>query len=559
MIVSPIFDGSVMPLSTPLRRIAGMLLVAVPAVSMTAESELEGVNRIRAAAGLPVLQPEKRLGHAAELHAAYLDRHREAGATGQGLSAHAQQPGLEGFSGESPGSRALAADYPQRNVLENVSMGYDSTAEALDGLMSAIYHRLTFLDLAADEIGIAVGQRSRVFMLGRSDVRALCDDPPETALVEQPIDCLGEVMTRNAYDAMCGNLPATAHFEAPHPVACPGGQRLNAGFMQRLCSQPPAGARLSGGGRYYEPCANGTRIRKAWFDAFCQAPPARAIYRSTGQYYEICDDRHRVDASWLESRCAALSADERYTDSGRFQRPCAVPHDIRVEYLEMLDRERLAELPKAIIWPPDGATDVPPAFFIEEPDPLPQHEVSGFPLSVQFNPALVGRVESVSFQLTRIDRGRPEPVREALLLDHDSDPNGLLTTHESAFFPLQRLAWGARYEARLEALLDGVPWQQSWSFATAGSDTPVLRLVESGTHFTIRSGQPYLLYLPPTADSAMTALKAWTRHIRANHVDMQPVDPNTLRLRIEARLCDRISVRFDDGRVAILIPEGCPQ
>lgn len=547
-----------MSLLSVMCRIAGMILILIPAVPTAAEPEFDGVNRIRAAAGLPTLRLETRLGEAARLHAAYLDRHREAGATGQGLSAHAQQPGREGFSGETPGSRALAAAYPQRDVLENVSMGYDSAAQALDGLMSAIYHRLTFLDFEADEIGIAVGQRSRVFMLGRSDIRAMCQQPPAAAIVQQPIDCLGRTMTRNAYEAMCIDLPADAHFEAPHPVACPDGQRLDAGFMRALCTQPPSAARLHAGGRYYEPCGDGTRIRAEWFNALCETPPDAAVYRSSGQYYEICDDRYRVDVSWLESRCAALSAAERYVDSGRFQRPCAAQHDIRVEYLEMLDRQRRAGLPKAIIWPPDGAIDVPPAFFIEEPDPLPQHEVSGFPLSLQFNPAHVDRVEHVDFQLQRVDRGHPEPVGSALLLDHDSDPNGLLSRHEYAFFPLQRLAWGARYEARVEALLDGVEWQQGWSFETAGAGIPVLRLVESGTRFVIRPGQTYLLYLPPAGDSAMTALKAWTRHTRANRVDIEPVDPNTLELRVEARLCDRISVGFDDGRVAILIPEGCP-
>jgi hypothetical protein len=135
----------------------GLAGLALPAVADPAA----GVNALRAAAGLPALARAPRLEVAAARHAAYLDRHREPGTLRQaspaGDSAHRQQAGLDGFSGESPGDRALAAGYPHREVLENVSMGYPDLGAALDGLMSAIYHRLTFLDLRAD----AGTQRSR--------------------------------------------------------------------------------------------------------------------------------------------------------------------------------------------------------------------------------------------------------------------------------------------------------------------------------------------------------------------------------------------------------------
>jgi hypothetical protein len=527
----------------------------VPADDST---EFAGVNAVRAQAGLPPLHSEPRLARAARSHAAYLDRHREPGKTGQGVSAHAQEAGREGFSGATPAARALAAGYPQRDVLENVSMGYDSPQAALDGLMSAIYHRLTFLDFEADQVGIGVGENSRVFLLGRSDFAALCENPPPDAIARPPIDCLGQVMKRSAYDALCAALPADARFAEPHPFACANGRRLDAAYMRALCADPPPGARFPGHGRYYQPCTDGTRILSGWFDTLCAAPPAAARYPYSGEFFEICDDPVRVHAAWLEQHCADLPDADRYTDSGRYLRPCAEPHDIRAELLDDLERRRREPLPLAVTWPVDGAVGVPPAFFLEEPDPLPDRDVSGYPLSVQFNPARVGRVEDVAFALQRIDGAQPTPVQDWLLLDRDSDPNGLLTALEFAFFPLQRLAWGAHYEARLSATVDGEPLLRTWRFRTAGAGTEVLRLDGGRQRFALESGRDYLLYLPPAPDESFTVLNTELHRIRANRVDIRFVDPNTLRVRLDATWCVPSKIRFDHEREAVLVPAGCP-
>ena len=76
------------PLQTYLR-ILFCALFAMPGLGC-AGAEFDLVNALRAQAGLPRLAPEAALAAAAELHAAYLDRHREPGQTGQGLSAHQQ-------------------------------------------------------------------------------------------------------------------------------------------------------------------------------------------------------------------------------------------------------------------------------------------------------------------------------------------------------------------------------------------------------------------------------------------------------------------------------------
>lgn len=546
-------------MTSPLRyQLISILFVFCCSAGMAfANPDFAMLNRLRAQAGLLVLEKDETLTGAAELHAAYLDRHREPGETGRGLSAHSQQEGREGFSGETPAARALVAGYPHREVLENVSMGYADAESAMQGLMSAIYHRLTFLDFESDRLGVAVGKGARVFLLGRDDVARLCLSPPTEALSRVPVDCLGQSMTREYYEALCAELPEQALFRSSHPVSCPNGTLLDAAFMAAVCDQPPLVARFRGHGRYFAPCDNGTRVAADWFNTLCDAPPADAAYRFSGRYYEVCEGPQRVHAEWLEARCEALPVTARYTDSGRYRRPCAADSDIRVEYLDELDAAKQRALPDVVVWPPEGATAVPPAFFVEEPDPLPDLQVSGYPLSIQFNPAKAGQVSLQGFALFRLDGETREMIEPVRLLDHTSDPNQLLNRHEFALFPLHRLDWGASYVAVVDAKVDGRPRRIEWRFETSGRGTPLLKAAARRERFVVHSGLDYLLYLPPQEASAYTVLSTRTEHLHGNAVSLTVVDPNTLRVRVDLRYCDRVKIQFDDGRLVELVPEGC--
>lgn len=522
------------------------------------DAEFDQVNRLRVQAGLAPLSADGRLAHAAALHAAYLDLHREPGERAQGgLSAHAEEAGREGFSGANPGDRAVAAGYPYRGVRENVSMGYPDAGSAVDGLMSAIYHRLTFLDLLADEMGLAVGRRSRVFLLGRRDLGSLCDTPPDSALASASVDCLGTPMHRAHYEALCADLPDAALFRPSYPVACPGGRRLDDAFMRSVCADPPDAARFSGHGRHYVPCDDGTAVDADWFDAVCAGALPAALYRGSGHYYAICGGQAQVSAEWLEATCASLPADAVYRDSGRYRRPCAGTHDIRIETLDALDAERLAAAPDWVLWPPRGGDPVPPAFFVEEPDPLPDLDVAGYPVSLQFNPARFAEVALRRFALARVDGDRYEPVEELRLLDHGSDPHRLLGRHEFVVFPLQRLDWAATYQVEVEVLLDGRVQTIEWAFDTAGGELPLLTARGETDRFVVDSGTEYLLYLPPRPGEGKTISSGRSSFRRGNRLTVEPVDPNTVRIRLEARWCDPAELRFGNGRGVELVPSGC--
>lgn len=515
------------------------------------------VNALRQQAGLPLLSHSQVLADAAGEHAAYLDLHRGPSVRAIGVSAHRQQPGRSGFSGTDPAERAIAAGYPHRVVLENVSMGYDSLAESLDGLMSAIYHRLTFLDFAADEIGSARGERSRVFLLGRSDLSALCSAPPRDALLRPPVDCMGQPMTRAAYERLCAALPESARYRPPHPIVCPNGQQLDAGFMRRLCEAPPLAARYQGVGHYYQPCGrDGPRIDAHWFDALCDAAPPGAAYSGSGRYVELCEKAPAVSQEWFESYCTALPDGDRFTGSGRFQQPCATSHAVRVEYLDQARHRLLAERPDWVVWPPDGTEGFPPAFFVETPDPLPDLEVSGNPVSLQVNPVLASRIELVGFSLFRLLEDREHAV-DVRLMNADTDPNGLFTEHEFALFPLQRLDWGAQYRAEARLTLDGEPTLIDWHFKTRRADVPLIEVAGDYERHRFDAGKPFWLYLPPRRGQPQTVLSSRSVYPRGSRVQVKVVDPNTAEITIETRSCDRVSVTFEQERTVELMPNGC--
>lgn len=140
--------------------------------SQTLAEGYRWLDEVRRAAGLEPLNRRVELELAARDHAAYLARHR--------TTSHAQAPGRTGFTGETPTERARARGYPA-SASENVSYGHRDVRASIDGLMTAIYHRLNFLDIERDEIGIgacASGEGGAfTYKLGSSGLARLCAGP----------------------------------------------------------------------------------------------------------------------------------------------------------------------------------------------------------------------------------------------------------------------------------------------------------------------------------------------------------------------------------------------
>ena len=127
------------------------------------------LNEYRRGSGLSSLKQNQILSQAAKNHADSSAQNEYMG--------HDETAGRAKFSGADPVSRAIAAGYKSRHILENIAYKNDFK-EAVDGLFSAIYHRFAFLNLSVDEVGYALASKDKfnafVFEMGNSRLNAFC-------------------------------------------------------------------------------------------------------------------------------------------------------------------------------------------------------------------------------------------------------------------------------------------------------------------------------------------------------------------------------------------------
>ncbi|HSR73771.1 MAG TPA: CAP domain-containing protein [Sulfurovum sp.] len=180
-----------------------------------------------------------------------------------------------------------------------------------------------------------------------------------------------------------------------------------------------------------------------------------------------------------------------------------------------------------ILYPYPDQTNIWPAFYNEAPDPLPDYKVSGFPVSVQFNPVYYQSVRLKSFRL--YDEIGNE-IKEVRVLHFNNDPNHLLTELEFALMPLKRLEFGRRYSAVFEAVADGERIHQRWSFSTVKPEEPLYRITEKTTTLSVGSGTTAILYFVPNSKEDIVHSYRARESLKVSFLDQ-----NTLKLTFPKR------------------------
>ncbi len=180
--------------------------------------------------------------------------------------------------------------------------------------------------------------------------------------------------------------------------------------------------------------------------------------------------------------------------------------------------------PRLIIYPAAGQKEVPPAFYREEPDPLPQYDVSGYPVSVEFNDHYFRKVNVIAFRL--FEEGRPTalPVRR---LDKQHDPHHRLNRRQFALMPLQRLKYATTYRAEIVYRHKGKRYTERWHFSTQRPKHPLRVIREKHATLRLERGRSYWLYFPPLNGHDMLGSMHYPAAISAHFVD-----PHTLEITI---------------------------
>jgi hypothetical protein len=210
-----------------------------------------------------------------------------------------------------------------------------------------------------------------------------------------------------------------------------------------------------------------------------------------------------------------------------------------------------ANAPDAIFWPAPGASDIPPAFYEESPDPLPDHGVTGYPVSVQFNETTLEEAPEVTaFTLADAD-GRS--VEILTLMDADNDPNGEFSGYQFALFPKRRLEWGHAYTVSLAWRYEGGEYAREWCFATrslAEYAQKVYRVESDDISLDAVSGVTYALYMVP--EDTNDAIYGYRVSYDADSVSVDFIDQNTFAVTLRGGIGEGAEVTFSDGRKVTL-------
>jgi PKD domain/Cysteine-rich secretory protein family len=203
--------------------------------------------------------------------------------------------------------------------------------------------------------------------------------------------------------------------------------------------------------------------------------------------------------------------------------------------------------PLIVIWPPHQMDDVPPAFYEETPDPLPDYAVSGYPISVQFNPLSFNEVALNSFRLFKAaDNSEVFPKR---ILNHRTDPNQKFTPLEFALFPLKRLEWNTEYRAEVEYLdQQGANHQLTWQFKTRDLGVPVYTVAAQGDLLQIPNGiNQFAVYIPPTSNYPYIGESQFS-YPSNTHLNTESVDANTLLITFSGQVGQQANFTLSGGR-----------
>lgn len=224
------------------------------------------------------------------------------------------------------------------------------------------------------------------------------------------------------------------------------------------------------------------------------------------------------------SNIRELCQNASYVRSGKYyDRLCKKEgHHIGEKAFQEAKNLNTANNPEIIIYPYDGQKEVPPAFYAEIPDPLPDYDVSGFPVSISFNPYFFKKVQLKSFRLYDDKDILIEGVR---LMDSHNDPHSYFRKHQYALFPLKRLNYNSKYRAEVSYRVGEEETSLSWSFTTKHFKSPLHVISKDEESLTLAMKQEHILYFKPNGPHDIL------KNIQfPEDISLEFLDSNTLRL-----------------------------
>jgi len=200
--------------------------------------------------------------------------------------------------------------------------------------------------------------------------------------------------------------------------------------------------------------------------------------------------------------------------------------------------------PKVIVYPYDGQDEVPPAFYSEIPDPLPDYEVSGFPVSIMFNDYYFKEIHLEAFEL--YCEGRV--VNNVRLMTKESDPHSRFTDKQFALFPLERLEYDSEYSAVVTYTYQGKVEEKQWKFRTKRPKDTLHTVREKEAYITIEAGRSHTVYFKPVNGHDLVKDLQFPRS-----VDIEFIDNNTFKMTLNDKNIGDFVIKSDTRTLHISI------
>jgi hypothetical protein len=200
---------------------------------------------------------------------------------------------------------------------------------------------------------------------------------------------------------------------------------------------------------------------------------------------------------------------------------------------------------KIVLFPYPDAINVPPVFFTEHPHPLPGSKVSGYPVSVQFNPAFYKKVKLKKFRLFDI---KGKEVKKCKILTQSNDKNHRFTSLQFALMPLRRLDYGTTYRVEFEAIANGKRVKKSWRFTTQKPKGNLYKITKKQTEIKVKRGEKIILYFEPSSNKDILDCIHYT-----DKLDITCLDQNTLEIMISKRSSKDYTLKAGRKRVILSI------
>lgn len=234
-----------------------------------------------------------------------------------------------------------------------------------------------------------------------------------------------------------------------------------------------------------------------------------------------------------------------YTGTGSYWKSCKdISHRIREkDYREAMDYGRQNN-PSIIVYPFDEQREIPPVFYSEIPDPLPNYDVSGFPVSIEFNDFYYKKVSLLSFTLYDY-KGN---IVDVHLMDKENDPNQRFTSNQFALFPLKRLSYNSKYKVEAIYRVDDEVKKKTWFFYTTRIKEEFYRVSKLYDVLTIVPKKSYVIYFTPVDTHDILQDIEFPEE-----VDIQFLDNNTIKLTLMSDNIEEFTLDTGTKKLHILV------